>query len=177
MPAFKSVLRGQNIDGLALLNELLQGDLLNEKQKKEVKKVLADNTKTLVEQAVSEHERQLKASKQQALVSKQRETAMRSHQERCLHLKYNEVTKTTETFLVGQFLQVPFAMLMLFCQDIKCQKIFSVPANEAEGWPLPPRELIPRRGIGGVGDISEMIRQHGNLNIAPPLKESEEALA
>ena len=99
------------------------------------------------------------ASKQTALAALQIENARTERQKVCLHLKYNEAANRDETFLGGQFLQVPPNTLVLMCQDDRCQKTFSIPAHEEHGWELPPPELVPRRGIGGVGDMASLIMQ------------------
>ena len=98
-------------------------------------------------------------AKQTALAALQMEEARTARQKICLHLKYNEAANRDETFLMGQFLQVPPNTLVLICQDDRCHKTFSIPAYEPEGWELPPPELVPRRGIGGVGDMASLVMQ------------------
>ena len=173
MPAGPRIAGGSmSFEALKTLGELLKNpDLFTEPQRKSAEKLIKQHASLLIKQQTLENEKYMKAAKQRAEAAKQMESSMRHQQEICLHQKENEITGAVDSFLVGQFLQEPFGMLMLFCQDTLCGKIYSFPAHPKEGWPLVPKHLIPRRGVGGVGDISALLQQYQKLGM--PLTEKE----
>ena len=144
---------------LSALSTLLRNEVLTDKAQKSIESLLNAKADEVIAKETERYKQEKEASKQTALAALQIENARTERQKICLHLKYNEAANRDETFLGGQFLQVPPNTLVLFCQDDRCQKTFSIPAHKEHGWELPPPELVPRRGIGGVGDMASLIQQ------------------
>ena len=171
MPGIRGAGKGMSFEALKTLSELLKTDILTDSQRAKAEKLVKSSAAELVDQETLASKNYLKAAKQRAAAAREMENSMKRQQSICLHQKENEITGAVDSFLVGQFLQEPFGMLMLFCQDTLCGKIFSFPAHPKEGWELVPKHLIPRRGVGGVGDISALLQQYQKLGV--PLTEKE----
>ena len=147
------------VEELSALSTLLKNEVLTDKAQDAISKLLDAKADAVIEAETKRYKHEKQSSKQTAIAALQMEKARTSRQEVCMHLKYNEAANRDETFLSGQFLQVPPNTLVLFCQDDRCQKVFSIPAHPEHGWELPPSELVPRRGLGGVGDMASLIMQ------------------
>ena len=147
------------VEELSALSTLLRNEVLSEKAQKSISSLLNTKADAVIAEETKRYKQEKEASKQTAIAALQMEGARTARQEICLHMKYNEAANRDESFLMGQFLQVPPNTLVLFCQDDRCQKTFSVPAHPEHGWELPPPELVPRRGIGGVGDMASLVMQ------------------
>ena len=149
---------------LSALSTLLRNEVLSDKAQKAIGGLLEAKADEVITAETNRYKQEKAASKQTAIAALQMENARTERQKICLHLKYNEAANRDETFLSGQFLQVPPNTLVLMCQDDRCQKTYSIPAHPEHNWELPPPELVPRRGIGGVGDMASLIMQAQAMN-------------
>ena len=152
------------VEELSALSTLLRNEVLSDKAQASIEKLLNTKAEAVIAAETKRYKQEKDGHKQTALAALQIERARTERQEICMHIKFNEAANRDETFLMGQFLQVPANTLALICQDDRCHKTFSVPAHPEYGWELPPPELVPRRGIGGVGDMASLIMQAQEVN-------------
>ena len=147
------------VSELSALSTLLRNEVLSEKAQTAISKLLSAKADEVIHEETKRYKQEKDVAKQTAMAALQMEEARTERQHICMHVKFNEAANRDESFLSGQFLQVPPNTLVLFCQDDRCQKTFSVPAHPEHGWELPDPALVPRRGIGGVGDMASLIMQ------------------